>query len=50
MADMGKPSQFGKVQNEGYLAGYRAKGYQDGTKFDPSTRLSGGRELAALEG
>ena len=50
MADMGKPSSFGKVQNEGYLAGYRARGYADGTKFDPSTRLSGGRELAALGG
>lgn len=50
MADMGKPSQFGKVQSEGYLAGYRARGYQDGTKFDPSTKLSGGRELTALEG
>ena len=50
MADMGKSSGFGKVQSDGYLAGYRARGYQGGTKFDPSTRLSGGRELAALEG
>lgn len=29
---------------------YRAKGYKDGTEFDPTTRLSGMPERAAIGG
>lgn len=47
---MGKPTQFGKVQDESWLGKYRAKGYVDGTKFDPTHRVAAGPERAAIGG
>lgn len=43
-----KKSSYGKMK-AGH-GDYRAMGYQDGKKFDPTTRLSGAPERAAIGG
>ena len=48
MADMGKKTSYGKMK--GGHSDYRSMGYQDGRKFDPTTRLSGAPERAAIGG
>lgn len=48
MADMGKKSSYGKMKDS--HSDYRAMGYQDGRTFDPTTRLSGAPERAAIGG
>lgn len=48
MKDMGKASTFGRI-HDNHIS-YRAKGYKDGTEFDPTTRLSGMPERAAIGG
>lgn len=50
MADMGKKTSFGKEKTGGWRDAYRALGYQDGKQFDPTTRLSGAPERAAIGG
>lgn len=48
MSDMGKPSAFGKVKRG--MDEFKRAGYQDGLKFDPSSRLSAAPERAAIKG
>lgn len=48
MADMGKKTTFGKVKNN--HADYGAAGYAAGRKFDPTHRLAGEPERAAIGG
>lgn len=48
MKDMGKASTFGRI-HDNHIS-YRAKGYKDRTEFDPTTRLSGMPERAAIGG
>lgn len=48
MADMGKESSYGKIKGD--HSDYRAMGYQDGKKFDPSTRLSEAPARVAIGG
>lgn len=50
MADMGKKTSFGKEKTGGWRDAYRALGYQDSKQFDPTTRLSGAPERAAIGG
>lgn len=42
MADMGKKTQFGTERTGGWRDAYRTLGFQDGRRFDPASRLSGG--------
>lgn len=46
MKDMGKASTFGHI-HDNHIS-YRAKGYKDGTEFDPSTKLGGQSAREAL--
>lgn len=46
MSDMGKASIFGHIRDN--HISYRAKGYKDGTEFDPSTKLGGQAAREAL--
>lgn len=46
MKDMGKASTFGRI-HDNHIS-YRAKGYKDGTEFDPSTKLGGQAAREAL--
>lgn len=48
MSDMGKPSAFGKIKRG--MDEYKRAGYQDGLKFDPSSRLSAAPERVAIGG
>lgn len=48
MKDMGKKTSFGKIKNN--HADCRAEGYQDGREFDPTHRLAGEPERAAIGG
>lgn len=50
MADMGKKTLLGKEKTGGWRDAYRAMGYQDGKQFDPTTRLAGTPEQAAIGG
>lgn len=50
MADMGKPSAFGREKTGGTIDAYRAKGFAAGRDFNPGTRLTGGAERVALRG
>ena len=43
---MGKASTFGRI-HDNHIS-YRAKGYKDGTEFDPSTKLGGQAAREAL--
>lgn len=47
MKDMGKASTFGRI-HDNHIS-YRAKGYKDGTEFDPSTKLGGQAARESLE-
>lgn len=48
MKDMGKPSGFGKVKDN--YASDKAAGFQEGRKFDPTRRVAGETERAAIGG
>lgn len=39
MQDMGKPTGYGKVDRGGWKQQFVNQGYEDGRKFDPSTKL-----------
>lgn len=40
MKDMGKPSSYGEINCSGHKARFAREGYEDGQKFDPSTKLA----------
>lgn len=50
MADMGKPSSFGKEKSGGTINAYKAMGYNAGREFNPGNRLETAPERAALRG
>ena len=50
MADMGKPTAFGKIKRNRTADAYRELGYQDGMEFDPGSRIASKPAAAALGG
>lgn len=48
MKDMGKKLSYGKMKSS--HADYRAMGYEDGRKFDPSTKLAAAPDRVAIGG
>ena len=38
-SDLGKPTVYTNVRTDGWRAEYAARGFQDGKKFDPGTKL-----------
>ena len=48
MADMGKKTTFGTIKNN--HAEYGAAGFEEGRKFDPTRRVAGETERAAIGG
>lgn len=44
----GKPTAFGRVNNDAETAKYRAQGYADGVRFDPKHRLADVPQREAL--
>lgn len=48
MADMGKKTTFGTIKNNHADCG--AAGFEEGRKFDPTHRVAGGTERAAIGG
>lgn len=47
-AGHGKPSSYGEAHTGGWRSRYTAQGYEDGQKFDPSTKLEEPKNRPAL--
>ena len=51
MNRMGKPSSFGRADfSSDWQKHYGSRGYEDGQKFDPKSRLERSRPAAAIMG